>query len=312
MPALSKASDIAVSAWSSQSHKILLYGQSDDGTIHEYKYDDGQWTHLGHVAKARPATPIAVTSNRKDWIRVFFLDEHRRVIQAANKGSSWELKVWPVTLHAASRLAARNDGDKGYRAFGQAENGDLIEMTRNKTSFSWKVISKRAVPGTCIAVPQNGLNRLYFSQVPQKYEHEGLFDIFPGLKNDICVKAVKTVGDWVTNLIPAQQPDMELVAYKSDGPGSPWTSTTLATAKPNMQIAVTDCEPGLDLLYTNHGKVYELRKDGFNADISDGPVAIVNRGGNKVAAFWHDAEDPTKIDWAEGTPGSLHPRRAFN
>jgi hypothetical protein len=57
------------------------------------------------------------------------LDEHRRVIQAANKGSSWELKVWPVTLHAASRLAARNDGDKGYRAFGQAENGDLIEMS---------------------------------------------------------------------------------------------------------------------------------------------------------------------------------------
>jgi hypothetical protein len=118
----------------------------------------------------------------------------------------------------------------------------------------------------------------------------------------------------LTNLIPTKQkqPDMELVEYKSDGPESPWSSTTVATAKPNMQIAVTDCEPGLDVLYTNHGKVYELRKNGFHADISDGPVAIVNRGGNKVAAFWHDAEDPTKIDWAEGTPGSLHPRRAFN
>lgn len=57
-----------MSAWGSQSDKILLYGQSDDGMIHEYKYDNGKWSHLGHVAKARPATPIAVTSNRKDWV----------------------------------------------------------------------------------------------------------------------------------------------------------------------------------------------------------------------------------------------------
>jgi hypothetical protein len=62
------ASDIAVSAWGSQSEKILLYGQSDDGMIHEYKYDDGKWTHLGRVARARPATPIAVTSNRENWV----------------------------------------------------------------------------------------------------------------------------------------------------------------------------------------------------------------------------------------------------
>ncbi|KAJ5135774.1 uncharacterized protein N7515_005052 [Penicillium bovifimosum] len=314
MPAFAKESDIACSAWGADSDRLLLYGQSDNGEILEYKYDDGRFKFLGVVTKARAASPIAVASNNKNWIRVYFLDEGRHVVEAANKGSGWELSTWGVTLHAASRLAARND-DHGIRVFGQAENGNFIEITRKGSTTSWKVISKRSVPGTSIAVPQNGIDRLFFLEVPEKHEHD---DLFPDMKNDLLVKGSSIVTNWLTNQLH-KVPDVELAQYRLDGEGTSWVKIdSWLSAVPNMQLAITDIGSQMEIMRTRNGKVHESwykggwHHNGFESKISDGPIAIVTWRDHRFAVFWHDVDDPTKINWAEARTDGWRAREAFN
>ncbi|KAJ5545428.1 hypothetical protein N7461_007732 [Penicillium sp. DV-2018c] len=84
-----------------------------------------------------------------------------------------------------------------------------------------------------------------------------------------------------------------------------------------MQLAVTDMGQ-MHILRTRGGKVHESwYKGGWNHNglenkISDGPVAIVTWGDHRFAVFWHDVDDPTKINWAEARTDGWRRREAFN